>query len=198
MLLTLSGPGGSGKTTALAWLMQLGGLSRFLPLPSLTTRPPRPTDLRGEYQYITDFEFNELKRRGEFAWTVQPHNTHRYGTLKTYIEAALQPNGDVFVAILVPEVVSTLFATLPTEKHTSILPIYLWIDDEAQLRSRLTRRKDSAKDIQARLEQMPRENKLSSALSVDFFRVDATQPPNLVCSTILRHYLDRLAAAKPH
>ena len=60
MILTITGPSASGKTSlARALRLQIPGA---VVLTSVTTRKPRPSDLPGEYKYETQEGFSKLKQ----------------------------------------------------------------------------------------------------------------------------------------
>src|SRR4051812_35365624 len=86
MIIALVGPSGAGKTTLLANIVRLRPDAH--PLLSFTTREKRDTDLRGEYHYLTDAEYDAMLARGEFLKPAEARGK-RYGTRKSDIEGAL-------------------------------------------------------------------------------------------------------------
>jgi guanylate kinase len=87
-VLVLTGPSGVGKGTLIRSLQErYPGLE---PSVSATTRPPRPGEANGQdYWFLSDEEFDERLRRGEFL----EHATyagHRYGTLRSEVERAAE------------------------------------------------------------------------------------------------------------
>lgn len=109
MLVTLTGPTASGKTSiARRLLEEIPDSSTVL---SLTTRAPRPTDVSGEYRYITHAEFEDLNKQGLFEWAVF-HKEHWYGTLKESLHEAISNPQHVWIMILVLDAVSTARAFL--------------------------------------------------------------------------------------
>lgn len=191
MIITLSGPSGAGKSTVLRLLVSQ--LRNFKPLVSITTRPPRNSDVEGEYEYVDDTEFNRWEELGQFAWVAEPHKSpYRYGTLKSSIAQALADTREVSVGVLVPEKVFELLATWAADKPTLVIPVYLWINDKEELRRRLVERGDTSEEsITKRLASMNEENALAEALAVHFFEVDASQAPRTVSSQILWNYHSR-------
>ncbi|HHS51028.1 MAG TPA: guanylate kinase [candidate division Zixibacteria bacterium] len=85
-LLVISSPSGGGKTTIYNALLAKGEPFNFSV--SLTTRPPRPTEIDGvHYRFVSDEEFTHLVDKNEFAEWAFVHG-HRYGTLRDSIEKA--------------------------------------------------------------------------------------------------------------
>jgi len=84
----LAGPTSVGKST----------LSRFIRMHypevhfsvSATTRSPRPGEVDGvDYHFIDADRFDELVDRGDFLEWATVHGRHRYGTLRSTVDAAL-------------------------------------------------------------------------------------------------------------
>lgn len=84
----LAGPTSVGKST----------LSRFIRMHypevhfsvSATTRSPRPGEVDGvDYHFIDADRFDELVDRGDFLEWATVHGKHRYGTLRSTVDAAL-------------------------------------------------------------------------------------------------------------
>jgi guanylate kinase len=100
-LLVLSGPSGSGKTTlAHRLLNQHGGpggsLRRSV---SLTTRPPRPTEVDGrDYHFVTSEHFTILLSAGEIVEHAALYG-HRYGTPRAFIEEGLNQEQDALLIL---------------------------------------------------------------------------------------------------
>ena len=96
-LFVVSGPAGVGKGTLVARVRTMRPL---LGLPvSATTRSPRPTERDGiSYHFLTDEEFDERVMRGEFLEWAQVHD-HRYGTLKSEVDACLARGESVILEI---------------------------------------------------------------------------------------------------
>ena len=90
-VLVVTGPSGVGKGTLIRALRErMPGLELSV---SATTRPPRPGEEHGrDYWFLTDAEFDERLRRGEFL----EHATyagHRYGTLRSEIQRVRADRG---------------------------------------------------------------------------------------------------------
>src|SRR3989344_8070682 len=109
MNLTLTGASGVGKTTIAGELLKKLPINAQM-VPSYTIRKfrkPRPTDLPGEYKYISKFRFGFLKIIGAFLWTVYPHG-NSYGTTKHWVIKALEDNNKIYIMILTPNAVKDL------------------------------------------------------------------------------------------
>ncbi|MDP8943941.1 MAG: guanylate kinase [Actinomycetota bacterium] len=156
----MTGPSGVGKGTLIRALRErMPGLELSV---SATTRRPRPGEEDGrDYWFLTDAEFDERLRRGEFV----EHATYagnRYGTLRSELErarvgegvgegAARPPTGLVLEIEL--EGARQIRAALPEAVQVFIAPPSL----EA-LRARLVGRgADAPEQIEARLRTAERE-----------------------------------------
>lgn len=80
-LIGLAGAGGSGKDTVIGAL--LARLPKTMFVPHVTTRKPRPGELEGKnYFYVSDEEFDEISRAGDFVYIREIEGRGRYGLLK--------------------------------------------------------------------------------------------------------------------
>lgn len=96
-LFVVSGPAGVGKGT-LVTRVRAKRPSLGLPV-SATTRNPRPGEVDGvSYHFISDEEFSARVERGEFLEWAQVHD-HRYGTLKSEVDACLERGESVILEI---------------------------------------------------------------------------------------------------
>ncbi len=87
LLLVLSAPSGTGKTT-LAHRFRATHPDAVFSI-SATTRPPRGAEQDGiDYHFVSPDRFAELVARGAFAEFAEVHG-HRYGTLRSTVEEAL-------------------------------------------------------------------------------------------------------------
>lgn len=85
--LVLAAPSGAGKTT-LARALVAGNDTLVFSL-SATTRPARPDERDGiDYRFVDDAGFEALRAGGELLEWATVHG-HRYGTLRSGVEAAL-------------------------------------------------------------------------------------------------------------
>ncbi len=84
-LVIVSAPSGAGKTTIVNHLLEQDLNLQFSV--SVTTRLPRGNEKNGkEYWFISDDEFREKVKNGEFAEWEEVYRGYCYGTLKSEIE----------------------------------------------------------------------------------------------------------------
>jgi len=81
LLLIVSGPAGSGKTTLCGRLMAAHPeLERVV---TCTTRPPRPGEVDGvDYYFLSETQFDAEIETGSFLEYAKVHGSARYGTLR--------------------------------------------------------------------------------------------------------------------
>ncbi len=158
-LFVVSGPAGVGKGTLVSRVRTMRpslGLTV-----SATTRSPRPGEKDGvAYHFISDEEFDRLVERGEFLEWAQVHD-HRYGTLRSEVDACLARGESVVLEIDVqggenvrrafPEVVR-IFVEPPS-----------WEVLVARLKGRGT---ESEESLALRLQTAQRELKLAHTYDV--------------------------------
>lgn len=96
-LFVVSGPAGVGKGTLVS---RVRALRPSIGLPvSATTRTPRPGEVDGvAYHFLSDEEFDERLAHGEFLEWAQVHD-HRYGTLRSEVDACLMRGESVVLEI---------------------------------------------------------------------------------------------------
>lgn len=143
-ILSFTGSSGTGKST----------LAKALGFPfvlSTTTRASRPSDNPGEYEYVTNDYFDEMKRCKGFIWSI-PFGGSWYGTKYQPVNHALMSQ-DYSLMILVPEVVPKLLHYAGTD---AVLPFYIRSPLEEVLRSRLEKRGESSETIERRLQESKR------------------------------------------
>lgn len=67
---------------------------------SATTRDPRPGEIDGtHYFFVSDEEFDAMARDGQLLEWAVVHNSHRYGTLRSTVEQALERGLSVLLEI---------------------------------------------------------------------------------------------------
>src|SRR3989338_2275325 len=109
MILTLTGPPGPGKTTIAKKLLKNLTIDAQM-VPSYTIRKfrkPRPTDIPGEYKYVTRLWFWFLEKIGAFLWTVHVHG-NSYGTTKRWVVRGLRDDNTIHIMILLSDAIKTL------------------------------------------------------------------------------------------
>ncbi len=95
-LLVVSGPSGVGKTTVVRALAARHPLHFSV---SVTTRPPRLGERDGiDYRFVTETEFDEMRRRGELLEWAE-YSGYRYGTPRAPVLAHLAAGEDVLLDI---------------------------------------------------------------------------------------------------
>jgi len=97
-LTVVSGPTAVGKGTVVS-RVRAEHPEVFVSV-SATTRPPRPGEEDGvHYMFVSDEEFDELVAAGELLEWAVVHGTHRYGTPKAPLLAALATGREAILEI---------------------------------------------------------------------------------------------------
>lgn len=153
MILTLTGASGAGKTTIAKELLKILPIDARM-VPSYTIRKfrkPRPTDIPGEYKYISKFWFWLLKTVGAFLWMVYPHG-NSYGTTKRWVIRALKDDNTVYIMILTSNAVKKLNNFAEKNGYSDrIFSFYILSPPQEVLKERLRFRGDDKDEIQKRL-----------------------------------------------
>jgi len=101
LLLVLSAPSGTGKTTVAHRLLDLHGgpkgcLERSV---SVTTRPRRPDEEdETDYFFVSEKRFTDMASRGKLLETAELFG-HRYGTPRAFIQGRLAQGVDVLLVL---------------------------------------------------------------------------------------------------
>jgi guanylate kinase len=173
LLLIVSGPAGSGKTTVCNRLAKKYPHSVERVITS-TTRAPRDGERHGvDYFFFSDEEFDQLLRDNQFYEHAKVH-THRYGTLKRAIIDKLESAIDLILSIDVQGAASVRKATA---RDANLAPrmrtVFIVPADLDQLRQRLTGRGlDSGEEIERRLRTAERELEMRDAFDYQFVSGD--------------------------
>lgn len=172
MILSITGPSGVGKTTLLHNLLREIPKARVLT--SVTTRERRPSDEPGEYEYVSDAEFDAMSSRGDFLWEVHPHGK-KYATRKDSIDTALREG--FYIPVLVVGAVVKLRAYATTQGLADrVRSLYILIDDEAELKKRFVERNDMTEaQIESRLLECRTWNDEARRSGVPFIYLPATK-----------------------
>jgi guanylate kinase len=97
-LVVLAGPTAVGKGTVASYIHT--HYPDVLLSVSATTRRPRPGERDGvDYFFVDDREFDRMIQSGEFLEWAKVHNSHRYGTPRAPVEAALAAGRSVLLEI---------------------------------------------------------------------------------------------------
>jgi guanylate kinase len=97
-LLVLAGPTAVGKGTVARYIVDHNPDVQLSV--SATTRSARPGEIDGvHYFFLTDAEFDALIADGQMLEYAVVHGTHRYGTPKAPVEAALAQGKNVLLEI---------------------------------------------------------------------------------------------------
>ncbi|MBX6723312.1 MAG: guanylate kinase, partial [Dactylosporangium sp.] len=144
-----------GKTTIIREITRRIPEVRFIP--STTTRPPRPSERHGrEYFFMTDDEFDEADRRGEFLEWQRIHG-HRYGTSRRRFQEAIDSGT---LAITSIDILGGLQVRKAFPHHSTA--IFVRPSATAQLKQRLLERGDAEEDIETRMARVQREIDLAN------------------------------------
>jgi guanylate kinase len=141
-LLVLSSPSGAGKTTITHRLLERD--PSFSLSVSVTTRPPRPSEIDGrDYQFIDQTRFDAMVAGAELL----EHATvfgHCYGTPRQPIEAALAAGRDI-VTDIDWQGTQQLAQNLPRD----LVTVFVLPPSTAALEARLHRRAQESADVVA-------------------------------------------------
>lgn len=97
-LLVIAGPTAVGKGTVARRILETN--SNIVLSVSATTRQPRKGEIDGEsYFFLSDAEFDRLIESGEMLEFAVVHGTHRYGTPRQPVLAAIEAGKNVLLEI---------------------------------------------------------------------------------------------------
>jgi guanylate kinase len=149
-ILTLSGVSGAGKTTIME-LLTTRPFSSFVPVLSTTTRQRRPTDMPGEYEYVSFDQFEVLRHEQRFEWIKEVSN-ELYGTKKEHLDRFLFQEKCVGVMILVPDIVPILKKYAANQGRGSrVISFFIETPPEEIQYKRLSKRGDPEHKIKSRI-----------------------------------------------
>lgn len=156
-LIIVAGPSGTGKGTVENAIMAKYPEIQFSV--SVTTRPRRDYEVDGEhYFFISKKEFLERIERNELVeWQeVYSKNGHFYGTLRSYVDAAIQSGKLLLIDIDIKGGIN-----LKKEYPENSVSIFIKPPSLEALEARLINRNtDSPEQIRIRLDRMPEEMRL--------------------------------------
>ena len=97
-LIIFSAPSGAGKSSLIKEVISRSSGNIQLSI-SATTRPPRDGEEHGrDYFFISDEEFNELKRQNSFVEHANVYG-HQYGTLKSFVDEKIKNDINIILDI---------------------------------------------------------------------------------------------------
>ncbi|NQV41926.1 MAG: guanylate kinase [Candidatus Marinimicrobia bacterium] len=153
-LIIVAGPSGTGKGTLENAIMDKFPEIQFSV--SVTTRPRRDYEVEGKhYFFISKAEFLKCIQRDELVeWQeVYSKNGHFYGTLRTYVDAALEQGKQLLIDIDIKGGIN-LKKAYPEQS----ISIFIEPPSVEALEQRLINRNtDSPEQIRIRLDRMPEE-----------------------------------------
>jgi len=141
----ISGPSGVGKSTVVKKLLSI--YPKLKLSMSATTRPPRPNEVHNrDYQFITEEEFFDRVKKGNFLEWAQVHGYY-YGTPKLFIEEELGRNHAVVSEVDVQGAASIKEAVSLSKIKGSAVFIFLIPPSVDILAFRLRRRKTENEEV---------------------------------------------------
>jgi guanylate kinase len=156
-LIIVAGPSGTGKGTVENAVMEKFPEIQFSV--SVTTRPQRSYEVEGQhYFFISKAEFLERIERNELVeWQeVYSKNGHFYGTLRSYVDSALEQGQQLLIDIDIKGGIN-LKKAFPDNS----ISIFIEPPSVEALEERLINRNtDSPEQIRIRLDRMPEEMQL--------------------------------------
>ena len=156
-LIIVAGPSGVGKGTIEQAILEKYSDIQFSV--SVTTRPRRVYEVEGKhYFFISKESFRQKIAAGDLVeWQeVYSKNGHLYGTLRSYIDAALQDGRNVLLDL-------DIKGGINVKKAYPAVSVSIFIQppSRAALEERLIKRgTDSPEQIRIRLDRMPEEMEL--------------------------------------
>ncbi|RMG64639.1 MAG: guanylate kinase [Calditrichaeota bacterium] len=151
MLVVISAPSGGGKTTICKKLIERHPDEMKISV-SATTRRPRPGEVNGvDYFFISEPEFFERVRRGEFLEYERVHGNY-YGTLRSTVEKLLAEGYTVLFDVDVNGALAI------KKRFPEAVLIFIKPPSIEALKERLrARQTDDPEEIEKRLRRLPEE-----------------------------------------
>ncbi len=156
LLLVVSGPAGSGKTTVCDRMLEAyDSLDRVI---TSTSREPRPGEANGvDYYFFPPEEFKRKIEAGDFYEYAQVHGRY-YGSLKREIDEKLAAGVDLLLNVDVQGAATYRQAAKESEAlRGRVVTVFIEITPQ-QVRERLeTRQSDSEAEIERRIQTAVQE-----------------------------------------
>ena len=150
----VSAPSGAGKTTLVERIRESPNLFYSV---SCTTRGPRTGEIEGEdYQFLSDADFRERVKKGDFLEHAQVHGD-RYGTLRLPVVTSLKKGKDVLIDIDTQGATAIRNCNDPLIR-SALADVFIMPPDLEELRKRLRKRgTETTQQIDSRLATAARE-----------------------------------------
>lgn len=168
MILTISGSPGTGKTTLMKGILGLRKDAKLLP--NVTTRTRRPSDLPGDYLYVTEPRFQEMLERGELLGVFPTHGS-KYAIYKPAFDEALKSGGNFLVGRRFLDL-----QVLHDYAPGKLLSVFLCAPEESTLRCRLQSRGDDPEKIEVRIRDSRTWEKIARCSILRLHIIPATTP----------------------
>lgn len=163
MLMVISAPSGTGKSTICRKLLQRRKDLRYSI--SCTTRVPRQGEKNGKhYFFVTKEEFNRKIQRGEFLEYAWVHDQF-YGTPRQFIDGSVKDGFSVLLAIDVQGA-----RAIRKKLGPDAVLVFVSPPSMETLRERMTARKDSSDSVAKRMAKA--EDELSAVKNYDYLVVN--------------------------
>ena len=145
LLAVISGPSGVGKSTVVRRLLKIAPNLKLSV--SVSTRKPRPTEEHGkDYFFITEEDFNDRIKRGDFLEYANVHGAY-YGTPQEYVKEQLDKGETVILEVDVQGAATVKDAVSKGAlKASNIVFVFLIPPSVDILAFRLKRRKTEKKE----------------------------------------------------
>jgi len=177
LLLVMSGPSGTGKSTVIAHFMQ--GRDDVCFSVSATTRDPRPNEVNGkDYFFISREKFESMIREDEFLEHAE-YVGNCYGTPSAPIDKAIENGNCVMLDIEVQGAAQVM------AKREDCVSVFLCPPSLAELERRLRGRgTDSEDKIQKRLETAKKEIRLAGNYDYIIINDDSAKAAEQLASIV--------------
>jgi len=171
-IITITGASGAGKSTITRALLEKNPSSRLIT--SFTTRPPRESDIAGEYECNLSPEF--FADKDNFLWVIQAHG-NIYGTTKDSVREALSSDGLCFM-LLAPEVIPVLRGAVAEQsgKDTMVESFYVLSPNAKELERRLYARGETTVLVQKRVSDCKKWNEEALASDIPYIFISNDKP----------------------
>ena len=159
LVLIVSGPSGSGKSTLVQKILEIPGTMLAVSPP---TRPPRKTESNGKwYNFVSESQFQDMVKQGEFLEYAQVFGKNWYGTPRKALDEALEQKKDLVLEIDVQGALQV------KRKLPGAIAVFVIPPSRDDLERRIRERgQDSEDEIRRRLDRARQE--MLSYSSYDF------------------------------